>query len=302
MQISEYQRYAADAAGYGITTVQAVMTGYPVDRAAPLIEEAKLLIRMRLIAFPMTAPSAWRQPAPGRSSGRVTVSGTKWILDGTPIERLMFLRRPYEDAPSTRGRVNFSDADLRMFLTRALASREQPMFHVVGDAAIDMLLAALEATGGEKWAPLRPRIEHGDMFESAHVERARRMGVVLVQNPSHFMLASVMRSRLGARSSRMSAVKSLVAAGVPLAIGSDGPMNPFFDLMFAVINETNPGEALTLEQALAPTLAGRPSPSGWTGRKERSSPACWPTWRYCRRIFSRCPSQSCRKRRLSSRS
>jgi hypothetical protein len=29
----------------------------------------------------------------------------------------------------------------------------------------DALLSTLEATGGKKWARLRPRIEHGDMME-----------------------------------------------------------------------------------------------------------------------------------------
>ena len=68
----------------------------------------------------------------------------------------------------TRGRLNFSPADLRAFLTRALDAGEQPMFHAVGDAAIDVLLEALEATGGEKWRALRPRIEHGDLIEPSH--------------------------------------------------------------------------------------------------------------------------------------
>jgi predicted amidohydrolase YtcJ len=255
-QVREYQRYAVEAAGYGITSNQAMMTGYPAEQAIPLMIEANLPIRMRIIDFPMTAMSAWRQPLPHRSTGLVTVSGTKWILDGTPIERLMFIRQPFDDAPSSRGRLNFPDADLRAFLARALGAREQPMFHAVGDAAIDTLLAALEATGGERWTPLRPRIEHGDMFEPAHADRAKRMGVIVVQNPSHFMLGSVMRARVGARTARMAAVKSIVASSVPLAIGSDGPMNPFLNLMFATINETNPQEALTLEQALSAYTRG----------------------------------------------
>ena len=37
---------------------------------------------------------------------------------------------------------------------------------------------------------------------------------------------------------------------MPFAIGSDGPLNPFLNIMFAAINEANPAEALTVEQAL----------------------------------------------------
>jgi predicted amidohydrolase YtcJ len=254
--IREYQRFAAEAASSGITSVQAMMTGYPADRAALLMSEARVPIRIRVVDFPLTPLSEWQTPIPRRSSGLVTVSGTKWILDGTPIERLMYLREPYSDAPSARGRLNFPEADLRQFLTRAMAAGEQPLFHAPGDATIDTLLGALEATGGEKWRPLRPRIEHGDMLEPAHFERAKRMGVIVVQNPSHFMTGALLRARLGARSSRNVAVKTLVAGGVPFALGSDGPMNPYLNMMFAAINEANPAEALSVEQSLAAYTRG----------------------------------------------
>ena len=115
------------------------------------------------------------------------------------------------------------------------------MFHAVGDAAIDAVLDALEATGGERWRPLRPRIEHGDMLEPAQFDRAKRLGIVVVQNPSHFMLPDVMKVRLGARVSRITMMKSLIAAGIPVALGSDGPPNPYLNMMFAITNAEQSG-------------------------------------------------------------
>ena len=35
-----------------------------------------------------------------------------------------------------------------------------------------------------------------------------------------------------------------------LAFGSDGPLNPFLNLMFAVMHPDNPSEAITMEQAV----------------------------------------------------
>ena len=175
-----------------------------------------------------------------RGSARVTVSGAKWIVDGTPVERLMLLREPYSDRPATHGRRNFELADISSFLKRALDRREQPIFHAVGDQAIDDVLTALESSGGEAWQPLRPRIEHGDMLEPAHFERAKRLGVTIVQNPSHFMLPAVMAPRLGARTARLTMMKSMIAADVPVALGSDGPINPYLNVMFASINANNP--------------------------------------------------------------
>ena len=255
-QIKALRDFATEAASFGITSVQVMSTGAGVTDAAGWIVAAGVPIRVRLIDFPMTGMPGWKTPALKRTSGLLAVSGTKWILDGTPIERLMFLRDPYTDSPSIKGRLNFPEEDLRLFLQRALAAKEQPMFHAVGDAAIDTMLAGLEATGGEKWAPLRPRLEHGDMLEPAHVDRARRFGVVLVQNPAHFMVAPIVHARLGERAARTDMVKTIVKAGLPLALGSDGPMNPFLNMMFAAVNPTNPAEALTIEQSLVAYTRG----------------------------------------------
>ena len=251
-QAKALRDYAAAAVGVGITSAQVMGVNRPVADLARTAVASDLPIRLRIIDFPTTGMTAWRQPASAlvRGSPRVMVSGTKWILDGTPIERLMLLREPYADNPATRGRRNFPPADLSGFLKRALGRREQPMFHAVGDAAIDDVLTALEQSGGDAWQPLRPRIEHGDMLEPPQFERAKRLGVTIVQNPSHFMIPAVMAPRVGLRIARMTMMKSMIAAGVPVALGSDGPMNPYLNVMFASINANNPAQAMTREQAI----------------------------------------------------
>lgn len=259
-QVKAFQAFAAEAVAFGITTVQAMMTASPAADAVPLIETAGLPVRVRVIDFPMTAMKDWRAPLSRRvrpKSPLVTVSGTKWIIDGTPIERLALLRAPYADAPKVTGRANVSDVDLREFLRRAFDAREQPMLHVVGDGAIALALDAIQDTGGPRWLTIRPRLEHADMLHAADFARAARMGVTIVQNPSHFMIAPHLQARLGAdRVARMDVVKAAIAAGVPFAIGSDGPLNPFLNIMFATINAANPSQALTVEQAVAAYTRG----------------------------------------------
>lgn len=260
-QVRQYQAYAAEAVSFGITSVQAMATA-PAAGVAAVVAKADLPIRFRLIDFPLVSPAEWPGAIRGPESPRLTISGAKYIIDGTPIERLMFLRAPYSDAPNSRGRLNFSETQLGSFLVRAMSARVQPMFHAVGDAAIDTVLAALERidqTPRETtplWPALRPRIEHGDMFEPAHFERAKQLGAVIVQNPAHFMLGPTLKARLGDRVNRTAMVKSIVRSGVPFALGSDGPMNPFLNIMFATINEVNPHEALTIEEALTAYTRG----------------------------------------------
>jgi predicted amidohydrolase YtcJ len=259
-QVKAFQAFAVEAASFGITSVQAMMTAYPAAEAVAWIETAGLPVRMRLIDVPLMAMKDWRAPAPGRPRNEfplVTASGTKWIMDGTPVERLALLRAPYADAPKTSGRANFSGADARQFLGRAFDAKEQPMLHVVGDGAIAAALEALQDTGGPRWILLRPRLEHADMLQPADFARAVRMGVTVVQNPSHFMIAPLLLQRLGAeRAAQLDQVKSMIAAGVPFAIGSDGVLNPFLNIMFAAMNPANPSQALSVEQAVTAYTRG----------------------------------------------
>ena len=267
-QVAAYQQFAQEAVAFGITSVQAMMTGYPAGKAAPLLASATLPIRVRAIDFPMKSPSAWDGLPLVPDRPMLTVSGVKYIVDGTPIERLMFLREPYSDDPENRGRLNFERAELEKFMAPVISARVQPMFHVVGDAGIDTVLDAFESTAGEDgsaWLTLRPRLEHADMFEPAHFARAKKLGLIIVQNPSHLMIPDVMKARLGDRVTRIQLLKSMLKADVPLAFGSDGPLNPFLNIMFAVTHPGNPAEALTVEEALVAYTRGSAFAEGMDG-------------------------------------
>jgi predicted amidohydrolase YtcJ len=259
--VAAYQEFGRTAASFGITSVQAMMVSYPAKDAVAHFERAKLPIRVRLIPFPLADPAS---ELCDLSAGMVRCSGVKFIVDGTPVERLAFMREPYSDAPTTIGRLNFPDVGLNPAVL--LAARVQPMYHAVGDGAIDTLLSSLDRmittrdvggrivpqgeTSHDLVRSLRPRLEHADMMEPGHFDLAKKLGVVVVQNPSHFMIPEVIRARVGDRIKRFAMVKSIVAAGIPLALGSDGPLNPFLNIMFATMNPSNAAEALTVEQAV----------------------------------------------------
>jgi predicted amidohydrolase YtcJ len=254
-QLSAINGYAREAAGFGITSVQAMLTSGTPAFMTPLLVRGDLPLRVRPIELPMSAISSWRPAAARAGSPGAPTPGVKWIIDGTPLERLAFMREAFADAP-TRGRLNFDAKELTAALRRALDAGIQPMLHVAGDASIDVVLEALDASGGERWRALRPRLEHAELFGPEHYARAQRVGAVLVVNPSHFML-TVIPARLGAaRAARFSTVQSALAAGIPLAIGSDGPMNPFLNIMFATLRPGNAKEALSREQAVSAYTRG----------------------------------------------
>lgn len=273
-QIAAYQQFGREVASFGITSVQAMMTGYPAAGAAPLFAKAHLPVRVRVIDFPMSSPAEWNGALQGTDAPMVTVSGVKYIVEGTPIERLMFLREPYSDAPDTRGRLNFDTSAFASLLAPASAARVQPMFHVAGDAGIDAVLDVLDGSANSEspWPAIRPRLEHADMVEPSHFDRLKRYGVVVVQNPSHFMIPEIMHARLGDRVTRIQLMKSMLKAGIPVAFGSDGPLNPFLNIMFAVMHPTNPAEALTVDEALVAYTRGSAFAEGVEGQKGTLAP------------------------------
>ena len=83
------------------------------------------------------------------------------------------------------------------------------------------------------------RIEHGDGVLPDLVRRAARLGVIVVQNPTHLTIVDVMRARFGPRHEYMP-MRSLLAAGIHLALGSDGPINPYLNIQLASSHPVRP--------------------------------------------------------------
>ncbi len=268
---ADFRAYAATAARLGITSLQDMNNALSTARAVALVRAADLPIRWRLIRFPMTRPGARdladTRERRGRPGAALDVSGTKYILDGTPVERGALMRRPYADRPGWRGELNFPPDTVGAIVAEALASRDQLLVHAVGDSAVSLVLVTLRrAAPDSTWRALRPRIEHADFLSADLVPLARELGAVVVQNPVHFTIPDLLRRRFGpALAATAQPLHSLLSAGIPVALGSDGPMNPYLGIMLAVTHPTNPAEALTREQAVTAYTRG----SAYAERAER---------------------------------
>ncbi len=232
---------------FGITSLDD-MPFMDMDRYVDLRQEIASPIRLRAIPMPIPGEPETRPGSPPQS-GRITVEGTKFILDGTPFEHGVALRGSYRDDADRSGRMNFSEEEIGSMIDEAIRENRPLLLHAGGDLTIDTVLREMERRPDVDWKQKRVRIEHGDGVAGDLIRRVRELGVVIVQNPTHLSPVELMAARYGADTSFVP-LRTLMEQGVAIALGSDGPINPYLNIMFASLHPVRPSEAITREQAV----------------------------------------------------
>lgn len=162
-------------------------------------------------------------------AGRLSVGAVKLFADGALGSRGAALHEDYADEPGNRGLLLASPQALRERVLAAARAGFQPAIHAIGDRAVSAALDALEAAAREvDVRALRPRIEHLQVVRRGDLARLVRLGAVASMQPVHAASdAPWIAARLGEGTERLRGAhpwRSLLAAGVPLAFGSDFPV------------------------------------------------------------------------------
>lgn len=166
----------------------------------------------------------------GETHGHYRIGEHKLLLDGSLGARTAYMRKPYADDPSTRGIPLFTEESLYALVRVSHAAGFPIAAHAIGDAALDMLLGAVERL--QKENPRKdPRhgVIHCQISDMAQLERIARLGMQAYVQPI-FVKADqhVTEARVGAELAKTCyAWKTLRALGVNISGGSDCPVEPF---------------------------------------------------------------------------
>ncbi|HXZ80815.1 MAG TPA: amidohydrolase [Terriglobales bacterium] len=194
----------------------------------------------------------------------------KGFMDGSLGSRTAAMLAPYTDDPGNSGLPQYEQAKLDAMTKERAAAGFQIGFHAIGDRGVDMALktfAAAEAAAPDS-KRLRFRIEHAQVLAPGDIDRFRKLGVIASMQPSHLLTdMNWAEARIGPERARFSYDwKGFARNGVPLAFGTDfpvEPITPFRGLYVAVTRKNEAGtkqyvygEPLNIDEAIAAYTVG----------------------------------------------
>ena len=180
--------------------------------------------------------------ASGRRTGDViapgvTVGPLKVITDGSLNTRTAYCFEPYVGMDSdNRGAMNFETDYLEGLLRQAKENGYSAAFHAIGDEANDIVIGLFESVG------LTGRIEHAQLLAPDAFPRMARAGLVASVQPQHAIDDRDVADKYWSdRSERVIALRSMLAAGITLAFGSDAPVSGLspLDQIAAAVTRTD---------------------------------------------------------------
>ncbi|NDJ90457.1 amidohydrolase [Mycolicibacter kumamotonensis] len=246
----------------------------------------------------------WGEPVTSAARARELLADTgarglagDLFVDGALGSHTAWLHEPYADAPDCTG-VRHLDADtVGAHLWACTEAGVTAGFHVIGDAAVSSVVAALEKVvehfGVAAVARCGHRLEHLEMVSAEQAAKLGSWGVIASMQPVFDTLwggdNGMYAQRLGAqRAAGLNPFALLASQGVPLAFGSDSPvtaLDPWATVRAAAHHRT-PGSAVSMRAAFAAATRG-----GWraagvndglSGTLVPGAPASYAVWEVAR--------------------
>jgi predicted amidohydrolase YtcJ len=256
----------------GITTIHDIEGRDALTLFQQLRAEDRLGVRVQMIlprhALPELKALGLRA---GFGDDLLRLAGIKIFADGTLGSQTAAMLEGFEGNPGNRGILALPEATMMETVSTAAELGLSIAIHAIGDRAVRVALNSIEraqqqlsdAHQQSTMAHLRYRVEHAQLIAPDDLERMRRLGVVASVQPFHAVADRDLAERYwGRRYKRAYAYRTMQAMGIPLALGSDAPVETFDPLriLYAAIERNDsatperpawlPEQALPVVQAL----------------------------------------------------
>lgn len=189
-------------------------------------------------------------------------------VDGSVGSRTAAMRSPYADC-DTHGHAYLSAQQVADHVAACTRAGMQAGFHVIGDAAVDVVVDGLreaaDVVGAAALRGGRHRLEHVELVDADAIAALADLGAAASVQPA-FDAAwggaqGMYAERLGhQRAMAMNPLADLSRAGIPLALGSDSPVTPFdpWAGVAAAVAHRNPAQRISAKAAFQAHTRG-----GW---------------------------------------
>ena len=173
-----------------------------------------------------------RELLEGFTSDRLLGLGGDLKVDGSLGSHTAALREPYTDKAGSTGTLYLEAPQIAEHLIACTEARIQAGFHVIGDAALDEVLAGFDLAAARVGVAAlqagRHRLEHVEMVDAANRERLLQYSITVSMQPRFDEYwggaGGMYETRLGERAGQMNDLASMLSTGVPLVLGSDAPV------------------------------------------------------------------------------
>jgi predicted amidohydrolase YtcJ len=228
-----------------------------LDILRGLDERGLLPVRIRALSHVSMMDDLVQRGCPfGSGSEFLRIGGVKVFMDGSMGARTAAMREPFSDDPGNRGELFRNERDLAEILRHAQEQGFQAAIHAIGDVAVECALKGIElAAGTTPGNPWRHRVEHATQMSEDLIGKMARLGVIACVQPQFIITDFWTPERVGPERYKWSfPFKSMLSAGIVLAMGSDCPVERLdpFELVHRAVNREplSLAERMSVEEVL----------------------------------------------------
>ncbi|TMC19610.1 MAG: hypothetical protein E6J34_15045 [Chloroflexi bacterium] len=271
----------------GITTIHNIEGADSLHLLQQLQAENKLGVRVHMLLPHQILPALHTHSINHEDNDLIRIGGIKIFADGTLGSQTAAMLESFEGNPGNYGLLAISAEEMRAVIHDAATLDLSIAIHAIGDRAARValnsiayaqaLLAQTDPTA-HSHKNLRYRLEHVQLIADEDLTRMRRLGVIASIQPFHAVVDRDIAERYwGQRHRHAYAYRTMQQLCIPIALGSDAPVETFepLSILYAATVRCDPAmprPPWLPEQALsvADALRGYTLGAAYAGAEETS--------------------------------